>query len=237
MFRFPAALTALLALLVCTKAHAQSFALDMGNVSPGRYVIEVTVSDDGTVSAKSLQIVRLHGAPRPEPPDPDDPAPVNLTAKVSQWSKEVTGDPKREETALHLAKIYDWIGEKVQSGEMEPSVAKALVRMGIDKTLEERKVTDAWGPFLASVTGELNRIEQAGQLNLAKAYGQIAAGLVDIPEAQRERVSTVIGQRLDIAKIMKIIEMLYQFWLLIRDQLGGSAFLHPRSALAAIVVP
>jgi hypothetical protein len=119
----------------------------------------------------STHLLHVEGSPGPTPP----PGPTSLTALVRGWKAKVASASAAAE-AERLALSFESVAAQIAAGAL--STPEAVIQA----TSSANQVAlgasrEAWASFFESLRHELNRREEAGPLDYAALWREIAGGL------------------------------------------------------------
>lgn len=169
-----------LMLLLASQAAAELTVIDMGNGT----CLLTDIVDNRIVKARVLPLVRLDdlpppgGGPSPNP-DPNPPGPSQLTAKVKEWSSQVSQYSAKATHQQKICDLYESVANQVSSGSLDTMSGLAALSVGTDTLLGAD--ASKWASFRSKLSEELTALAQEGTLSdkakFAKVLKEIAAGL------------------------------------------------------------
>jgi hypothetical protein len=210
----------LLMLLAIPAMADETIVISYDPDQPGKYLLEVVVSADGTAEVGPLAVDYSLTDPTPDPtPDPD---PVDLTERAKEIrdaALSVTGDLNREKTAQILAGAYQGIASKIRDGELTGDKIAPVLKMTGDLILNTAKVKPNWQPVRDVLSAQWVDLAQLGGSDgdYAELLDEAADGLYASAPSQPELdLSTILeivslvmelldGGELDMEVIMRII--------------------------------
>ncbi len=134
----------------------------------------VLAASDGQELMQTTHAVTVAG-PSPPGPTPPTPGPASLAQLVRDWRARVTSAAAAAE-AQRLAYSFESIAAQIASGALKtPEAVIQATMIGNQGALGP--AIDAWRPFFESLRAELNRREEAGPLDYAALWREIAGGL------------------------------------------------------------
>lgn len=184
--------------LLCGSLFGQEItAVDVSGLSDGQYVLTV---EGGNVAVVPLTLITPGNNPTPTPKPNPQPQPDMLTARakaIQSAAAQVTGDPKRTETADSLAYMYSAIADQITSGtisdyksaEMAATMAGNLTLAGVSKQ---------WQPVRDVFNAQWVKLTQEG--------GELADYAKLLQEASSGLAATVDVQEIDPARLAKLME-------------------------------
>jgi len=133
----------------------------------------VLAASDGQELVQTTHAVTVSG---PSPPGPiPPPGPDSLAQRVRGWRARVTSATAAAE-AERLAYSFESIAAQIAAGALKtPEAVIQATMIGNQGALGP--AIDAWRPFFESLRAELNRREEAGPLDYAALWREIAGGL------------------------------------------------------------
>lgn len=204
---------------VCGTAQAQTItAVDVSGLQ-GTYLL--TVQGSGQVTLAPITLVRPGPTPTPVPPVvPPTPTLTPRSITIRDAALKSTADPSRNETAQDLNDLYSEIAKKIRAGQVKGQVnISQLCKMSADIVLAGKE--GPWQPFRDALSSQFVTLVQDGGDDAAFAtlLVEVSAGLL----ASISRQAVEIADRgVDIARILKIIDMIMKFLELLPSADGRS---------------
>lgn len=216
--RIPRAiLLALLCFLYSATASAQVLVVEANGQAAGTYYLELTLSADGQLTARTIgNVLRLSTAPAPPTVPPTTPPTTptagldSAIARAAYGGLSKVADPNREHQRLQLAILYrelrEYIGREF-TGPPWQRLATATKEARVALLGEQSEAN--WRPWVEAVAVEFAALEklaggqglQADQLR--GAYGQVAIGLEHHPDGQARALDPQVRQL--IVRIVRLI--------------------------------
>lgn len=199
----------------CDLLCAQAVGIDTTGAAPGRYLIIVSVSQDGSVHAKVVtNVVTINpgtgggGEPTPPVPTPPSDPDETLTTTIARRSVERVTDPNKAMNARKLALVYATIASQkdaLKTVENMQGATRQAAKIILGDAL------DAWRAWVQPVEVHLKQLETDGHLQtvdqVAEQYRQIAKGLESQSAASGPQQLNPDNVRMILELIMMILKM------------------------------
>jgi len=165
---------------------ADSFLVDASGAKPGRYVLVVSVSSDGSVAVERVQTVVVLSNPSAPPTDGgdvSDPPGDSLVAKFKAAADAVIGDSDREETASNYGIVFGFVRDQADEGTITSHAnLNKLTTLSLEQVAATNGVSNQWQPFIDTVKeeiadrGVMTTVEWSAFLTKAQTAMEISAG-------------------------------------------------------------
>jgi hypothetical protein len=119
---------------------------------------ELEVAPDGTISLRPFQLERVVVGGLP---DPVDPAPTPLQARVKALTRDALAAGAKPETAARLAAVYALVSDFCRDGTASPEMVRGtaekpgLLSQATDAALKDQTDKDKWTAWRQGVGTEL----------------------------------------------------------------------------------